>query len=216
MRSKLLHRMNKRNEADKEKVAVASVPSVFVGHQKQEAKKQEPVKRSTNTTGGLIDPNVQLVEDATTEFATRVITPETTKNRFERAVWIDEMFTIDAQLRPTVGQVIRTKTSGQTTIESYFRDYFSQSNIPSLTITNLNYSVSQLSDTLYQNLAFVKFHSDTGDVTACMSFIFELVEGNFLIKLLHSSPIYKEVPSELVEQGDVFQYWALQKPYGTL
>ena len=213
MRSKLLTRLNKRSH-QQEQVVNTPVPSVFVEPKKQEPKKQEPVKR--HTTGGLVDPNVQLVEDATTEFATRVITPETTKNRFERAVWIDEMFTVDAQLRPTVGQVIRTKTSGQTTIEAYFRDYFSQSNIPSLTITNLNYSVSQLSDTLYQNLAFVKFHSDTGDVTACMSFIFELVDGNFLIKLLHSSPIYKEVPSELVEQGDVFQYWALQKPYGTL
>lgn len=179
---------------------------------------------STNVDANLdakvdpkVDPNIKAIEAATVEFATRV-TIDNNMDRNERAVWIDSIFAKDAYLRPTVGQVRRTKKSEPTTIKSYFRDYFSQSVIPSLSISNTNFHVVKLTDTMYSNYAYVEFKTDKDKFTAVMSFIFEQNDQDkkWYIKLLHSSPIYLSVPNELIYQGDVFPYWPLTGTYGSL
>ena len=135
-----------------------------------------------------------------------------------RATWIDALFASDSTLRPTVGQVIRTKNSNPP-IKSYFEDYFSKSNISALQVVNAQYNVVQLTSQLFTNYAYVKFNtSDNGDkVTAVMSFIWRKNNQNcWEIVLLHSSPIFLEVPEELKNNGDVFSLWSLQKPYGQI
>jgi hypothetical protein len=161
--------------------------------------------------------DIQAVKDATNEFANRVITPDTTKNAAERAIWIDECFDNDATLRPTVGQLIRTKQSDPTSIVAYFRDYFSQSIIPTLTIKNADFNVSKLGKNLYKNLAYVQFSSEEGEVTAEMSFIFRRqMSGKWLIAHLDSNVIYNKVPDELIAQGDIFKLWSLEAETGEI
>ena len=159
----------------------------------------------------------QEIIDATNEFARRV-TEDNGMERKERAVWINKVFAKDARLRPTVGQVIRTKESKPTEIEAYFRDYFSRSVIPGLSVVNANYDVVKIKSDLYANYAYVKFDTGEGTITAVMSFIFKRNKetDKWEILLLHSQPIHLEVPDSLVKQGDVFPYWDLPKPYGNL
>lgn len=157
--------------------------------------------------------NIQAVEDATVEFATRVTTTIPTKTCEEQAELIDQCFDDDARLRGTVSQVIRTKTS-KPTIKDYFSRYFSQCNIPSLKITNTNFNIRKLAPNLYENLAYVQFSSNEDgiakQVTAEMSFIFRKnCSGKWLITLLDSNPIYEKVPDELRPE-DVFTLWSLK------
>ena len=158
------------------------------------------------------------VTQATNEFARRV-TENNGMGKEERALWIDAIFSEEATLRPTVGQVIRTKNSTPTNIQAYFRDYFSRSVIPGLKVVNLNYQVIKIQKNLYANYAYVKFDQEDGDkLTAVMSFIWKKNKNNnqWKILLLHSQPIHLEVPTALVNQGDIFPYWKLSKPYGNL
>ena len=157
------------------------------------------------------------IKKATNEFARRV-TENNGMGAEERARWIDSIFAEEARLRPTVGQVIRTKKSAPTNIESYFRDYFSRSIIPDLQVANANYEIIKIQNDLYQNLAYVKFDTGKQYITAVMSFIWKKnkLTNSWEILFLQSQPIHLEVPESLVKQGDVFPYWELQKPYGNL
>lgn len=110
---------------------------------------------------------------------------------------------------------MRTKQSDPTSIMAYFRDYFSQSIIPSLTIKNADFNVSKLGRNLYKNLAYVQFSSDEGEVTPEMSFIFrKQMSGKWLIVHLDSNVNYNKVPDELIAQGDIFKLWSLEAETG--
>jgi ribosome-binding factor A len=156
------------------------------------------------------------IKDATNDFAKRV-TIDNGMGKEERAKWIDEIFSSDATLRPTVGQVIRNKNSNPN-IEAYFRDYFSRSVIPNLSVLKADFNIVKLNKDLYANYAYVKFltSSDDSSLTAVMSFIWKKnpKTKKWEILLLHSQPIYLEVPPPLIKQGDVFSKWELPKPYG--
>ena len=156
------------------------------------------------------------IRDATNDFATRV-TIDNGMGKEERAIWIDKLFSPDATLRPTVGQVIRTKNSNPN-IKEYFKDYFSRSVIPDLKVLNADFNIVKISKKLYANYAYVKFQTsvDDANLTAVMSFIWEKNSktNKWEILLLHSQPIHLEVPISLVKQGDIFSKWKLPKPYG--
>ena len=182
---------------------------------KNQTKAKKVAKKKSEVTKK--DAKKEIVA-VTNEFAKRV-TEENDMGRRKRARWINELFAVDGTLRPTVGQVVRTQKSKPTTIEAYFRDYFSASVIRGLKVVKAEYNIVKIRNDLYANYAYVKFDTRGENyLTAVMSFIFEkdIKTKTWKIKLLHSQPIHLEVPESLVKQGDVFPYWELQKPYGNL
>lgn len=171
--------------------------------------------------------NEAAIIAATNEFARRVTTPDdpsnpNTKDALTRAKWIVECFSEDANLRPTVGQVIRSNSSTPN-IENYFAKYFSASVINTLGINNADFNVRRLGPNIYENLAYVQFSSNENDkngnrvpkkLTAEMSFIFRKDKSDpkkWNIVLLDSNPIYKKVPDELSQGGDNFELWDIFK-----
>ena len=163
------------------------------------------------------------IESRTGEFAMRVTKKMNGMSAEKRAEWIDEMFDDNARLRPTVGQVTRTKIESPT-IKQYFSEYFSVSNIEDLSVLNACHDVVKLSDDMYANYATVQFRTDKDKwdpyyklfsnmttVTAEMSFIWkkDCRSGVWRILLLHSSPIFVDVPDILQKQGDVFKCFPL-------
>ena len=162
------------------------------------------------------------IEERTVEFATRV-TIDNGMDATKRSEWINDIFHDDARLRPTVGQLTRTKTESPT-IKQYFNDYFSRSNIENLAILNACHDVVKLSNDMYANYATVQFKTDKDKwdpyykiftnmktVTAEMSFIWkkDYKSGVWKILLLHSSPIFVDVPDILKKQGDKFKCFKL-------
>lgn len=171
------------------------------------------LNRSNNLS---INNNIEeIIKESTLDFATRVTRkasylgiPEGKEGSSQRAKLIENIFAENARLRPTVGQLIRTKYS-RPNIFQYFNQYFSASNIPELSVLKVQHNVVKISNKLYANYAFVKFQLPENEtVLALMSFIWQKQrDGQWKILLLHSSPI-QDVPDVFLnyKYSDKFKF----------
>lgn len=146
--------------------------------------------------------------NAVTASAKKLGIPEGKKGSEKRAQLITEIFSKEARLRPTVGQLTR-EIGSRPSIFSYFNEYFSKSNIPELEITNAKHDVVKITDNIYANYAFVEFGlGENKSVIARMSFLWKKEsDGKWRILLLDSSPL-PDVPLPLInyKYADKFSF----------
>lgn len=153
-----------------------------------------------------IEPNIEsLIKQRTVDFANAVTGDANSlgildgkDGKIDRAKLITQIFAPNGVLRPTVGQLTRTKSS-RPDIFSYFADYFSRSNIPKLQVLNAKHNVVKITEDIYANYAFVQFYFGKGmKTTARMTFLWQKQPDNtWKILLLDSSPL-PEVPLPLI------------------